>query len=189
MAKGGRINVAWHRRHPMPKERTLQQRVSWHLAHATSCGCREIPRTVLEALKAGKGKRRVAGPRRGVAGTVRTHGLTHINLAVQDPLRSLEFYARVFGVKEYYRDETQVQVQGPGPHDVLAFELDVNAAGKAGGIGHFGFRLVDPRDIDSAVEAVKAAGGKLLRRGEFGPGLPFAYVADPDGYEIEIWYE
>jgi catechol 2,3-dioxygenase-like lactoylglutathione lyase family enzyme len=92
-------------------------------------------------------------------------------------------------VKEYYRDETQIQVQGPGPQDVLAFERDVNAAGKAGGIGHFGFRLVDPGDIDSAVQAVEAAGGKLLRRGEFGPGLPFAYVADPDGYEIEIWYE
>ena len=21
------------------------------------------------------------------------------------------------------------------------------------------------------------------------PGLPYAYVADPDGYEIEIWFE
>jgi catechol 2,3-dioxygenase-like lactoylglutathione lyase family enzyme len=30
---------------------------------------------------------------------------------------------------------------------------------------------------------------RLLRRGEFAPGLPFAYVADPDGYEIEIWFE
>jgi len=28
-----------------------------------------------------------------------------------------------------------------------------------------------------------------VRRGEFRPGLPYAYVLDPDGYEIEIWYE
>jgi hypothetical protein len=34
-----------------------------------------------------------------------------------------------------------------------------------------------------------AAGGKLLRRGEFSPGFPFAYVSDPDDYEIEIWFE
>jgi hypothetical protein len=34
-----------------------------------------------------------------------------------------------------------------------------------------------------------AAGGKLLRRGEFSPGYPNAYIADPDGYELEIWYE
>ena len=34
-----------------------------------------------------------------------------------------------------------------------------------------------------------AAGGTLDRRGEFSPGFPYAYVHDPDGYEIEIWFE
>jgi catechol 2,3-dioxygenase-like lactoylglutathione lyase family enzyme len=120
---------------------------------------------------------------------VKTHGLTHINLAVRDPERSLRFYERVFGVKEYYRDEESIQVQGPGSHDVLAFERSAATAGTAGGIMHFGFRLIDPADIDLAVSEAKAAGGKLLRRGNFGHGLPFAYVADPDGYEIEIWFE
>jgi catechol 2,3-dioxygenase-like lactoylglutathione lyase family enzyme len=80
-------------------------------------------------------------------------------------------------------------VLGPGPKDVLAFERDRANAGKAGGIGHFGFRLVDPKDIDRAVREAKKAGGKLLRRGEFAPGFPFAYVSDPDGYELEIWFE
>jgi catechol 2,3-dioxygenase-like lactoylglutathione lyase family enzyme len=119
---------------------------------------------------------------------VRTHGLTHLSLAVRDPERSLRFYERVFGVREYFRDETSIQATGPGPHDVLAFEKS-DAAGTAGGIGHFGFRLVDPADIDHAVAEAGAAGGTLLRRGEFAPGFPFAYVADPDGYEIEIWFE
>lgn len=120
---------------------------------------------------------------------IKTHGLTHISLAVSDPNRSLAFYKKVFGVKEYYRDESSIQVLGPGSHDVIAFERDAANAGKAGGIRHFGFRLVEPEDIDAAVKEVKRAGGKLLRRGEFAPGLPFAYVEDPDGYEIEIWYE
>ena len=120
---------------------------------------------------------------------IRTHGLTHINLAVRDLERSLRFYTAVFGVKEYYRDQGSIQVQGPGPHDVIAFELDAKAAGRTAGISHFGFRLVDAEDIDAAVEAASSAGGRLLRRGEFAPGLPFAYVADPDGYEIELWYE
>jgi hypothetical protein len=48
---------------------------------------------------------------------------------------------------------------------------------------------VAPGDIDAAVDAVLAAGGTLRERGEFAPGLPFAYVADPDGYEIELWFE
>jgi catechol 2,3-dioxygenase-like lactoylglutathione lyase family enzyme len=120
---------------------------------------------------------------------IRTHGLTHLNLAVRDPERSLRFYERLLGVKEYFRDDNSIQVQGPGSHDVIAFERDANIAGQSGGIGHFGFRLVDPADIDAAVETAIVAGGTLLRRGEFAPGFPFAYVADPDGYEIEIWYE
>jgi catechol 2,3-dioxygenase-like lactoylglutathione lyase family enzyme len=120
---------------------------------------------------------------------VKTHGLTHVGLFVADPERSMRFYRDVFGCVEYYRDDEQIQVKGPGPHDVLAFEKRPRKAGKAGGIQHFGFRLTNPKDIDQAVREVETAGGRLLRRGEFGPGLPFAYVADPDGYEIEIWYE
>ena len=120
---------------------------------------------------------------------IKTHGLTHLNLAVRDPDRSLRFYTQVFGVKEYYRDSESIQALGPGPKDVIAFEKNEREAGKGGGLTHFGFRLVDPKDIDSAIMEVQSAGGTLVRRGEFAPGLPFAYVNDPDGYEIEIWYE
>ncbi len=118
-----------------------------------------------------------------------TRGLTHLALAVADPDRSLRFYAAVFGVREYFRDAGTIQVQGPGPHDVIAFERRPELAGASGGLLHFGFRLVRPQDIDAAVAAVEGAGGRVLRRGEFAPGLPYAFVADPDGYEIEIWYE
>ena len=38
----GKINAAWHRAHPMPKNPTLDQRIEWHLAHAKACGCRKI---------------------------------------------------------------------------------------------------------------------------------------------------
>lgn len=120
---------------------------------------------------------------------ITTHGLTHISLAVRDPDRSLAFYSAVFGAEEYYRDDSSIQTKGPGMNDILAFERDLKNAGKGGGIRHFGFRLVTPEDIDDAVEAVIAAGGTLLRRGEFAPGFPYAYVSDPDGYEIEIWFE
>ena len=120
---------------------------------------------------------------------IRTHGLTHIALAVHDPDRSLEFYRSVFGVKEYYRDSNTIQVQGPGVHDVLAFERKPEAAGVLGGIIHFGFRLTRPEDIQMAVESVERAGGTVTSQGEFAAGLPYAFVRDPDGYEIEIWYE
>ena len=119
---------------------------------------------------------------------IKTHGLNHISLSVRDLERSLAFYQQLFGVREYQRDEKTIQVLGPGPHDVIVFELRPSH-GKPGGIDHFGFRLTDPADIDEAVRQAEAAGAKILRQGEFGPGLPFVYIEDPDGYTIEIWFE
>ena len=120
---------------------------------------------------------------------IKTHGLNHIALSVADPDRSLSFYRSVFGVREYFRDESTIQALGPGQYDVIAFERRRNSAGAPGGIIHFGFRLIRPEDIDAAVAAVTAAGGTVTSRGEFGPGLPYAFVRDPDGYEIELWFE
>ena len=103
---------------------------------------------------------------------IKMHGLTHISVAVRDPDRSLGFYQKVFGVKEYYRDENSVQVLGPGSHDVIAFEKDSGKTGRPGGIAHFGFRLISPDDIDAAVQEVNGAGGKVLRLGGSRLGLP-----------------
>ena len=120
---------------------------------------------------------------------IKTHGLSHIALCVADPERSLAFYYSVFGVREYFRDASTIQVLGPGPHDVIAFEKRPANAGTPGGIIHFGFRLIRPEDIGEVVAAVKDAGGTVLSQGSFGPGQPYAFVRDPDGYEIEIWFE
>jgi catechol 2,3-dioxygenase-like lactoylglutathione lyase family enzyme len=120
---------------------------------------------------------------------VRTHGLTNIALAVRDPERSLNFYRRVFGAVAVYKERGFIQAQTPGSRDVLVFEKAARKAGRAGGVAHFGFRLIDPADIKSALRAVKAAGGKILSHGEFCPGEPYLFFRDPDGYEVEIWYE
>ncbi len=120
---------------------------------------------------------------------VSTHGLTHINLTVRDPDRSLLFYSHVFGVQEYSRDENAIHCKTPGAHDVLTFTRGDEGAGQSAGVIHFGFRLLAPEDIDAAALDVERAGGTILRRGEFSPGYPYLYIADPDGYEVEIWYE
>ncbi|MGH7949536.1 MAG: VOC family protein [Candidatus Binataceae bacterium] len=41
-------------------------------------------------------------------------------------------------------------------------------------------------DLDAAAEAIARAGGKVLSRGEHGPGHPYLYATDPDGYVIEL---
>jgi catechol 2,3-dioxygenase-like lactoylglutathione lyase family enzyme len=120
---------------------------------------------------------------------IKTFGLTHLALAVRDAERSLRFYEQVFGVEAYFREEGRVHVKTPDCHDVITFDQHSPAAGTTGGVIHFGFRLRAAADIDEAVREVERAGGTILRRGEFSPGFPFAFVADPDGYEVEIWYE
>lgn len=120
---------------------------------------------------------------------MRTHGLTHVALAVRDPDRSAQFYGSVVGAVVVYRQDGFVQVQTPGSRDVIVFQADAEAAGKKGGLAHFGFRLVNADDVERALAAVVAAGGTILERGEFGPGEPYLFFADPDGYEVEIWYE
>jgi catechol 2,3-dioxygenase-like lactoylglutathione lyase family enzyme len=120
---------------------------------------------------------------------IKTHGMSHVALAVRDPERSLEFYRAVFGAVPIYRDSDFIQAQTPGSRDVLVFERNPGKAGKAGGIAHFGFRLCEPEDITAAIAAVNEAGGKITSSGEFVPGEPYVFFTDPDGYEVEIWYE
>lgn len=120
---------------------------------------------------------------------VKTFGLTHVAVAVRDVDRASRFYQSVLGAVEVYRSDGFVQLQTPGTRDVLVFEEEKRKAGKRGGIAHFGFRLQSPEDIDAAVVAVKNAGGTVKEQGEFVPGEPYLFAMDPDGYEIEIWFE
>ena len=135
--------------------------------------------------------RRTAARRPGATavGPVLTRGLTHIALAVRDPMRSLRFYQAVLGVVPVYEQAAFIQAQTPGSWDVLVFERKRLRAGRRGGVLHFGFRLRRERDIERAARAVEEAGGRVLARGEFCPGEPYVFFADPDGYEVELWYE
>ena len=120
---------------------------------------------------------------------IETEGLTHIHLVVADMDRALRFYCDVFGMKEAFRSgDDLVFLNTPGSGDMITLNSSGprDAAGTSGGIEHFGFRLRDGADLDDAIAQIVAAGGSLVRRGEHGPGAPFAYVRDPDGYEIEL---
>jgi catechol 2,3-dioxygenase-like lactoylglutathione lyase family enzyme len=120
---------------------------------------------------------------------IKTHGLTHIALAVKNAKRSFEFYRKVFGVIKVYDQNGWIQAQTPGARDIIVFDESAPRTGKPGGISHFGFRLVDSTEIDAAAKAVTEAGGKILDKGEFCPGEPYLFFRDLDGYEVEIAFE
>ena len=121
---------------------------------------------------------------------IRTQGLTHIHLMVRDLDRSLMFYKRVFGLEERFREgRHMVFLNTPGSQDLITLNEDpdeAEVAGVNGGVNHFGFRLTEVSGLDAAVTEVEAAGGTLVKRGEHAPGVPFAYIRDPDGYLIEL---
>jgi len=46
------INAVWHKANRMPVRATLDQRVTWHLAHLKACQCRtDLPSTIVAELR------------------------------------------------------------------------------------------------------------------------------------------
>ena len=121
---------------------------------------------------------------------IRTQGLTHVHLVVRDLERSLQFYQQAFGMTQQFRDGPKmVFLNTPGSQDLVALNEDPSEAENAGingGVAHICFRLADVSDLDAAIREVEANGGDLVERGEHGPGIPYAYVRDPDGCVIEL---
>ena len=122
----------------------------------------------------------------------KTYGLTHIAIAVRDLDRTLSFYQKIFDIQVMYHKDNFLQVTTPGANDIIVFErkdIGADIYGKTGGIIHFGFRLKNPEDIDEMQQRILEAGGVIVDKGEFVPGEPYIFFLDPDGYEVEVWYE
>ncbi len=119
---------------------------------------------------------------------MRHRGMTHLHLVVQDLERSVRFYREVFGLEEVLRHEPDmVFLRTPGSSEILTLKQESSdRVGLNGGIDHFGFPLVDPRELDAAIADIERAGGRLLARETLAGGYPTAFVADPDGYRIQI---
>jgi len=120
---------------------------------------------------------------------IKTFGLSHIALPVKDVKRSFFFYQKVFGVKEMYRYPDFIQVQTPGSKDIIVFEKQKTKSPKVKPGFHFGFRLSKPSGMERVIKTIEEAGGKIKESGEFVPGEPYVFFYDPDGYEIEVWFE
>ena len=120
----------------------------------------------------------------------KTYGLTHLAIAVNDIERTLKFYSQVFDMQTMYHETGVLQLTTPGSNDILVFEEKKDRPiGETGGIAHFGFRLKNPADIDEILNRVVIAGGIIIDKGEFVPGSPYIFFKDPDGYEVEVWFE
>jgi catechol 2,3-dioxygenase-like lactoylglutathione lyase family enzyme len=129
---------------------------------------------------------------------IRTLGLGHINLNVSDLERSKRFYCKLFGLEVLMEYEgpmgehptgRQIALSTPGANDIIALSQVPGVPVGPGGVNHFGFNLVSNDDVDTAVAEAVRAGGRLIREQTYesnGVVEHNAYVADPDGYVIEL---
>jgi len=125
-----------------------------------------------------------------VRNTPKTYGLTHLAIAVSNVEQTMKFYQLVFDMQIMYHEKGFVQMTTPGCNDILVFEEKADRTiGQTGGIAHFGFRLKNPADINEVINKIILAGGEIMDKGEFVPGSPYVFFKDPDGYEVEVWYE
>ena len=121
--------------------------------------------------------------------------LLHTMLRVGDLQRSIDFYTRVLGMQllrttERPEQKYSLAFVGYGRNPEHAeIELTYNH-----GVDHydlgtaFGHLALEVPDAAAACERIRAAGGKVTR--EAGPvqggTTVIAFVADPDGYKIEL---
>lgn len=135
-------------------------------------------------------------------------GIFHTNIAVRDVSKSMRFYQGLFGMERWdFVDGDLVFLTTPGRGDVLTLtpaggtygfpggcaiemtrESQQNRAGVQGGVSHFGYMLPNREEYERVIAQVTNFGGRLLTRCEHGGALSHTYLADPDGYTVEIHY-
>lgn len=121
--------------------------------------------------------------------------LLHTMLRVGDLQASIKFYTDILGMtllrqQDYPDGKFTLAFLGYGDerHNTvleLTWNWDTDHYDLGNGFGHL---AIEVDDVYRAAEDIRAAGGKIIREpGPMNAGTTLlAFVADPDGYEIEL---
>jgi len=121
--------------------------------------------------------------------------LLHTMLRTGDLDRSIDFYTQVLGMrllrrKDYPEGKFTLAFIGYGEErDNTVIELTYNWGVDKYELGNaYGHIAIEVDDVYAACEAIRQKGGKILRAaGPMNAGTTIiAFVADPDGYSIEL---
>lgn len=121
--------------------------------------------------------------------------LLHTMLRVGNLERSIKFYTETLGMsllrqKDYPEGKFSLAFLGYGDEkNHTALELTYNWETDHYNLGDgFGHLAIEVDDVYQAAERIRKAGGKIIREpGPMNAGTTLlAFVADPDGYEIEL---
>ena len=121
--------------------------------------------------------------------------LLHTMLRVGNLEKSIAFYTDILGMtllrqKDYPQGKFSLAFLGYGDEKQhTALELTHNWDTEHYDLGEgFGHLAIEVDDVYKAAEKIRDAGGKIIREpGPMNAGTTLiAFVADPDGYEIEL---
>ncbi len=113
-------------------------------------------------------------------------GIDHLSLPVADLERSTAFYRDVLGLHEHLRAEEFVLLCCGT--DLLVLQ-ERTLGGPRGVHLHFGFRVDSPREVDRWTERLLDQGVHITQGPEDRHDGRAVCFLDPDGYELEIYYE
>jgi catechol 2,3-dioxygenase-like lactoylglutathione lyase family enzyme len=107
--------------------------------------------------------------------------MTHLNLDARDLDASSRFYGEILGLPVLRRDGN-LRIEHPN------YLLVLNAGEpRIGGTFHFGFRVTGAADVDNWIERLRCHDVPIIVEPKQAGSVYVARVADPDGYEIEIY--
>jgi catechol 2,3-dioxygenase-like lactoylglutathione lyase family enzyme len=121
---------------------------------------------------------------------MKTLGMRHVALNVQDPQRSKLFYMRVLGMELEWEPDAENVYLTSGGHDNLAIHKSKEATPSAGQrLDHLGFILPSIEDVDAWYAWVKAQGATIVQEIKtHRDGARSFYMKDPDGIVIQMIY-
>jgi predicted enzyme related to lactoylglutathione lyase len=115
--------------------------------------------------------------------------LNFFKLNVVDLEAVATFYKETFGLEERNRitlptlEEIMLTLPGEAFTLVLLSYKDGRSYDLGTGYGPLGFLT---RNVDGAIARVVAHGGSVVRGAAETPGMKYAFVADPEGHQIEL---
>jgi catechol 2,3-dioxygenase-like lactoylglutathione lyase family enzyme len=121
-------------------------------------------------------------------------GLTHVALQARDPERSVRFYARYARMQVVHRrrDASGREVlwlsDATRPFVIVLIQAE-RVEGRLEGFAHLGVGCESRAEVDRLCEQARREG--CLRLGPLDHGPPvgyWAFLADPDGHNLEISY-
>jgi len=118
--------------------------------------------------------------------------LAHTMLRTASPEEMIEFYKKAFGfeLREKKEMDTFTLYFLRSEDQTAEIELTYNHGEdseyeKGDGFGHIAIHTDEDQELQEAYEKAVEAGGEDYRPPEECPG-PYAFVKDPEGYEVEI---